>query len=40
MRLDGSFRRPFDELRCSKAVYVATAEGAQAQRPGTGTRGT
>jgi SAM-dependent methyltransferase len=40
MRLDGSFRRPFDELHCSKAVYVATAEGDQAQRPGTGTRGT
>lgn len=39
MRVDGSLQPTFDELQCSKAVYVATALG-QAQSPGTGTRGT
>jgi SAM-dependent methyltransferase len=39
MRLDGSFSPQFDELECSKAVYVARA-AAHAHNPGTGTRGT
>jgi len=39
MRSDGSFHAAVDELRCSKAVYVAAA-GGQDQSPGTGTRGT
>jgi hypothetical protein len=39
MRLDGSFSPQFDELECSKVVYVARAD-AQAHNPGTGTRGT
>jgi len=39
MRSDGSFHAAVDELRCSKAVYVATAAD-QDQSPGTGTRGT
>jgi len=39
MDLDGSMTAGFDELRCTKAVYVAKAVG-QDHRPGTGTRGT
>lgn len=35
---DGTMLDDFDELTCTKAVYVATAD--QAQSPGTGTRGT
>ena len=38
MAPDGAVVAHFDELRCTKAIYVATTD--QAQRPGTGTRGT
>ena len=39
MELDGTMPDRFDELACSKAIYLARARD-QAQSPGTGTRGT